>query len=381
MNGFIHFADPSLATSLSFPGLGLDFALNREAIFIGPLTIYWYGVIVVAGIALGVFYALWRAGQFGLNRDKVSDIIMYSILAGIVGARIYYVAFSWDYYKVHPNEIIAIWKGGIAFYGGVMGALLCAAILCRLWKVPLLRGTDAALGGLLLGQSIGRWGNFVNIEAFGDYFEGAWRMVSPAIDSYLHIHPDLLPGFTPERVAQMQNIPVHPTFFYESAWTMLGFLFLLWYTRRRKFNGELTLFYFFWNGVGRTVIEGLRTDSLFVGTVRVSQLLAAMMAVVSVLIWLLAQKKLKDGTAPGWMLLSTTASEIDIESVSEADTTEDTAADLNQTLFAQAGQGAETLRDSAQENATESVAPDEMSAAEVAIHVEEVDTEQVSIKK
>lgn len=251
MNGFIHFADPALGTSLSFPGLGLELSLNREAVFIGPLTIYWYGIIVVTGIALGIWYAVWRAGQFGIDRDRITDVILYSVLAAIVGARLYYVAFSWDYYSAHPEEIIAVWKGGIAFYGGVIGALLCAAFLCRRWKLPLVRGTDAALGGLLLGQSIGRWGNFVNIEAFGGYFEGPWRMVSPAVDRYLHLHPDLLPGFSPEQVLSMSDIPVHPTFFYESAWTMLGFLFLVWYTKRRRFTGELTLFYFFWNGLGR----------------------------------------------------------------------------------------------------------------------------------
>lgn len=307
MSGFIHFADPALGTALSFPGLGLEFSLNREAIFIGPLTIYWYGIIVVTGIALGVWYAVWRAGQFGINRDRMTDTILYSVIAAIVGARIYYVAFSWDYYSVHPDEIIAIWKGGIAFYGGVIGALLCAAFLCRRWKLPLLRGTDAALGGLLLGQSIGRWGNFVNIEAFGGYFEGPWRMVSPAVDRYFQMHPDLLPGFSPEQVLSMSEIPVHPTFFYESAWTMIGFLFLVWYTRRRKFTGELTLFYFFWNGLGRAFIEGLRTDSLTIGTLRVSQLLAALMAVVSLLLWLLARKKLKDGNAPAWMAVEWTA--------------------------------------------------------------------------
>ncbi len=303
MNGFIHLADPTLGASLGFPGLGLEFSLNREAIFIGPLTVYWYGIIVVTGIALGVWYAVWRAGQFGLNRDRITDVILYSVLAAVVGARIYYVAFSWDYYKVHPEEIIAVWKGGIAFYGGVIGALICAAILCRLWKIPLLRGTDAALGGLLLGQSIGRWGNFVNIEAFGGYFEGPWRMVSPVIDRYFHLRPELLTGFSPEQVLSMSEIPVHPTFFYESVWTMAGFLFLLWYTRRRSFTGELTLFYFFWNGLGRSVIEGLRTDSLFFGPVRVSQLLAVVMAVVSAALWLLARKKLRDG-APAWMSLA-----------------------------------------------------------------------------
>lgn len=301
--GFIHFADPANAVKVTFPGLKMIFSLSREAIFIGPLTIYWYGIIVVTGIALGVAYAIWRAGQFGINRDKFSDVLLYSIMFSLVGARAYYVAFTWDYYKDHTDEIIKIWNGGIAFYGGVIAAVLCAWLLCRIWKVPFVRGADAALGGLLLGQSIGRWGNFVNVEAFGGYFEGAWRMVSPAIDNYFHAFPDRLPGFTPEQVMAMNDIPVHPTFLYESLWTMAGFLFIVWYTKRRRFTGELSLMYLFINGLGRMFIEGLRTDSLTVGSIRVSQILAGVMVAGSVAAWLYLNSRVKAGTAPAWTSL------------------------------------------------------------------------------
>lgn len=304
MDPFIHLPSAETAAKLVFPGLGLDFSISRVAIFIGPFTIYWYGIIVVTGIALGVIYATWRAAQFGVDKEKLSDVFLYAIIAGMLGARAYYVAFSWDYYKLHPEEIVQIWKGGIAFYGGILAAILCGYLLCRRWKLPVVRALDASLGGLLLGQSIGRWGNFVNIEAFGGYFDGRWRMVSPVIDSYFHMHPDLLPGFTPDQVLQMSDIPVHPTFFYESAWTMLGFLFIVWYTKHRKFNGELTLLYFFINGMGRAVIEGLRTDSLTAGGIRVSQVLAGCMVALAALLWLAARKKLADGTAPAWMLLT-----------------------------------------------------------------------------
>ncbi len=303
MNPFIHPASADTAAQVAFPGLGLDFSISRVAVFIGPLTVYWYGIIVVAGIGLGVLYAIWRAGQFGIDKDRLSDTLLYAILAGMAGARAYYVAFSWDYYKLHPEEIIQIWKGGIAFYGGILAAIFCGWLLCRRWKLPVVRALDACLGGLLLGQSIGRWGNFVNVEAFGGYFEGPWRMVSPIIDSYFHLRPELLPGFAPEQVLQMQNIPVHPTFFYESAWTMLGFLFIVWYTGHRRFNGELTLLYFFINGLGRAVIEGLRTDSLMAGGVRVSQVLAGCMVLLSVALWLTARKKLSNGDAPAWLPL------------------------------------------------------------------------------
>lgn len=151
MNGFIHFADPALGTSLSFPGLGLELSLNREAVFIGPLTIYWYGIIVVTGIALGIWYAVWRAGQFGIDRDRITDVILYSVLAAIVGARLYYVAFSWDYYSAHPEEIIAVWKGGIAFYGGVSARCSvqpssAAAGSFRWCAAPMLRSAACCLG-------------------------------------------------------------------------------------------------------------------------------------------------------------------------------------------------------------------------------------------
>lgn len=322
---FIHFADPAAAVSVSFPGLGLDFSINREAVFIGPLTVYWYGIIVVTGIALGAAYAIWRAGQFGINRDKYSDILMYSVMLALVGARAYYVAFSWDYYKDHLNEIVQIWKGGIAFYGGVIAALLCAYLLCKRWKISFIRGTDAALGGLLLGQSIGRWGNFMNVEAFGGYYEGFLRMVSPAVDSYLHSYPDRLPGFTAEQVLSMSEIPVHPTFLYESVCTMLGFLFMVWYTKRRRFTGELTLIYFMINGFERMVIEGLRTDSLTLGGIRVSQMLAAVMAGSAVGIWTFFRQKVKAGDLPAWAAVELPADEPQAE-VTELPKTEEASA-------------------------------------------------------
>lgn len=314
---FIHFADPANAVSVSFPGLGLDFSLSREAIFIGPLTVYWYGIIVVTGIALGVAYAIWRAGQFGLNRDKYSDVLLYSIMFSLVGARAYYVAFSWDYYKDHLDEIVKIWNGGIAFYGGVLAALICAYLLCRLWKVSFIRGTDAALGGVLLGQSIGRWGNFMNVEAFGGYYEGVFRMISPAVDSYFYSHPDKLPGFTAEQVWAMSEIPVHPTFLYESVCTMLGFLFIVWYTKRRRFTGELTLLYFFINGFERMLIEGLRTDSLTAGSIRVSQMLAFAMVICSAAAWVYLTSKVKKGTAPAWCSLEPPVEQAAEQEISE----------------------------------------------------------------
>ncbi len=287
-----------MINTVSFPGLGLSFEIDRVALRAGPFTVYWYGLIVTCGVILGIAYAVRRGKTAGLDPDRTLDVAMYSVLVAFIGARIYYVAFSWDYYRAHPEEIIRIWEGGIAFYGGVIAGVLFAMLMCRLRKVRFLRVADFLLTGTLLGQSIGRWGNFVNVEAFGSYCTGIQRMVSPHIDAYLHQNPSLLPGFTQEQVLSMTEIPVHPTFFYESAWLMLGFILLAAYTPRRKFDGELTLMYFVWNGLGRAWIEGLRTDSLMIGNYRVSQVLAAVMAVVSLLLLAAARSRCRKGTLP-----------------------------------------------------------------------------------
>ena len=308
MNSFIRLPGADTAFNVNFPGLDMSFSLNKEALFVGPFTIYWYGIIFVLGIVLGTCYALNRAKKNGINPDKLTDIIMFSILAAVVGARAYYVAFSWDYYSVNTGEIIKVWNGGIAFYGGVIGAVVCAFLLCRLWKMPLLRILDVSLGGLLLGQSIGRWGNFINVEAFGGYYDGVLRMTSPLVDSYFRMYPDRLTGLQGDidmfQILGAGEIPVHPTFLYESLWTMAGFLFIMWYARRQKFNGEITLMYFAINGAGRAFIEGFRTDSLMLGNIRVSQLLAVVLVLLSATLWATGINMMKKNKMPQWMQLS-----------------------------------------------------------------------------
>lgn len=290
-----------MTNTVAFPGLGLEFTINRQALSIGPVTVYWYGLIVVTGIVLGTLYAMRRGKEFGFSSDRVLDVVMYSVVAGILGARVYYVAFTWDYYSRHPQEIIRIWEGGIAFYGGAIAGILCAYLLCRHWKLNFLRLADVSLAGLLLGQGIGRWGNFVNVEAFGSYDTGLLRMTSPHIDAYFHNSPQLLPGFSAEEVLSMSEIPVHPTFLYESVWLLLGFAVLALYTKHRRFNGELSLLYVLWNGVGRAVIEGLRTDSLMLGSFKISQVLAAASALLAAVLWIAGLRRVKAGNVPAWM--------------------------------------------------------------------------------
>ena len=290
-----------MTETLSFPGLGLEFELNRILFSFGNFTVHWYGVILALGFIAGVGYALKRSKEFGVNADRGSDVIMISAIGAIICARIYYVMFCWDYYSKHLNEIVQIWNGGIAIYGAVIGAFLTAVVVCRIRKVKLLPFVDMCAGGLLIGQAIGRWGNFVNIEAFGENTDLPWGMTSPSIVRYLTIKAEELSALG---VEIDPNAPVHPTFFYESMWCLIGFLLIaLVLTKRRRFDGELLLFYIGWYGLGRFFIEGLRTDSLMLGTIRISQLVAILCVLFAVIAWIVIRSKIKSSNDPEYMKL------------------------------------------------------------------------------
>lgn len=243
---------------IAFPRLGLEFTLNRVAFSLFGKDIYWYGIIICAGFLLAVWYLNTRVSQFGFTSDHLVDCLLLCVPAGVIGARIYYVAFEWDYYSRHLGEIIAIWQGGIAVYGSVIGVVLALWGYSRYKKLPLGGLCDVAALGLLIGQCIGRWGNFVNGEAYGGVTGLPWGMTIDGAS------------------------PVHPTFLYESLWNLAGFAALHSYSKKRKFEGELALLYVAWYGLGRAWIEGLRTDSLYLGPVRVSQLLAAVSCAAAV---------------------------------------------------------------------------------------------------
>ena len=241
---------------ISFPGLGLSFNPSRVAFSIGEKGIYWYGIIIAVGFILGVAYAMKRSDKFGLTQDNVLDMLLCAVPLAIIGARAYYCIFSWDMYKDDPISVLYIWNGGLAIYGGVIGAVAGLVIITKLRRINTLAMMDVGGLGLLIGQSIGRWGNFMNREAFGGLTDSFLRM-----------------GLTN---ANGQKIYVHPTFLYESLWNALGFLLLHFYSGKRKYDGQLFTMYIGWYGLGRMFIEGLRTDSLYVGgtNLRVSQLLA-----------------------------------------------------------------------------------------------------------
>ena len=248
--------------TIGFPNLGLEFTLNRVACTVLGKDIYWYGIIICAGFILAALYVSSRTKEFGITSDNLMDCLIICVPLGIICARIYYVVFEWSYYAEHPGEIIAIWKGGIAIYGGIIGTLIGLFVYSRVKKLSFASLCDLAAFGLLIGQCIGRWGNFVNGEAHGGPTSLPWGMT---IDG---------------------GSMVHPTFFYESLWNLIGFILLHFYSKKRKFKGEMALLYVAWYGAGRAWSEGLRTDSLYIGPVRVSQLLAAIsfIAAIAVLV-------------------------------------------------------------------------------------------------
>ena len=242
---------------ISFPGLGLEFTIDRVAFYLGEKPVYWYGVIIAAGVVLAILYACRNAKRFGITQDNVLDCLIFALPISIVTARLYYVLFSWDQYKDNLKEIVAIWHGGLAIYGGIIGAVLTVLVFARVKKIRFGDLMDDASLGLLIGQSIGRWGNFMNGEAHGGLTDGLLRMNIG------------------ETIAEAGPMGYHPTFLYESLWNAAGFVILHRISKKRRFSGETFLMYVAWYGLGRFVIEGMRTDSLyFFGTgIRISQLI------------------------------------------------------------------------------------------------------------
>lgn len=281
-------------THVYFDGLGLDFDLPSVAFSIFGYDIHWYGIVIAFGFALAVLYGGRKAYKWKMSLDGMVDVLLWGTLFGIVCARLYYVAFEWDYYSVHLNEIPAIWNGGIAIYGGIIGALIGAAIGCKTGKINFFNLLDLGALGLLIGQGIGRWGNFFNQEAFGTNTDTAlFRMWSPKIRDTLAQSAELL---AQKGVEVDPNTAVHPTFLYESVWCLLSFLVLhIVVTYFRKFKGEVFLLYGVLYGAERAVVEGMRTDSLYIAntTIRVSQLLSLIIVVcaLAALIYLFVMLK------------------------------------------------------------------------------------------
>lgn len=284
-------------THVTFDGLGIGFDLPSIAFSIGSYDVHWYGIIIAFGFGLAVLYGGRMAYKWKMSLDGMTDVLIWGTLLGIICARLYYVAFEWDYYSQHPSEIIAIWNGGIAIYGGIIGAIIGAAIGCKIGKIDFFNLLDLGSLGLLIGQGIGRWGNFFNQEAFGSNTTTAlFRMWSPKIHDTLVATSETL---AEKGVSVDPDLPVHPTFLYESIWCLLSFVVLhIIVKKHRKFKGEIFMLYGILYGAERMIVEGLRTDSLYIANtnIRVSQLLSAIIVVVALVSLIVCMNKYKKGT-------------------------------------------------------------------------------------
>ena len=256
-------------TIITFPELNITLDPSK-GIDLGPVHIAWYGAIIACGMVLAVLYALRRREEFGLTEDHLIDGVLCVVPFAILCARLYYCVFEWDTYASNPISVLYIWQGGLAIYGGILGAAVGMLVYCKWKRISFFATTDLVSLGFLIGQSAGRWGNFFNREAFGGKTDSFLRMgLFNTLTQEFEYH--------------------HPTFLYESVWNLVGLALLHWFSKRRQYDGQVSLLYVAWYGLGRAWIEGLRTDSLYIpGTpIRVSQLLAAVscLAAVAVLLW------------------------------------------------------------------------------------------------
>ncbi len=262
---------------ISFSGLGLDVTINRVAFRVLGIPIYWYGLLIALGLILAIWYGMGEAKRQGLSQDDLLNMILLSAPVAIVCARLYYVAFRWEQYAGDVLSVFDIRSGGIAIYGGIIGVVLVLVAYCRKKKLSLGMVLDVLAIGLLIGQAIGRWGNFVNAEAYGSASDLPWAM-------------------TIKQGSKVIASGVHPTFLYESIWNGIGILVLLFYRRFHSFSGEEFCGYLVWYGLGRAWIEGLRADSLYIGAARVSQLLAIATVLVGLGIIIYQRKKKRKET-------------------------------------------------------------------------------------
>ena len=265
-------------TYVSFPGLGIEpVHMDRIAFSLFGIDVNWYGLIITCGMILAVLYALWHAKHEGVKSDDIIDLALALIFCGVIGARLYYVIMEFDQYLVSGGTFlqnlggtlyncIAIWNGGLAIYGGIIAGFLAAMVVARAKRIPFPVIADIAGPAVMVGQIIGRWGNFVNVEAFGAETTLPWRM-------------GVLYSFN-DGVSFVSEKFVHPTFIYESLWNLLGLILITYFYKKKKFHGQMFLTYMTWYGFGRMLIEGLRADSLYVGSIRISQLVGFVTFVV-----------------------------------------------------------------------------------------------------
>ena len=276
-----------------FPKLGIDITINDTAFTLFGLEIKWYGLLITLGMLLAMIYCFSQMKKYGIDPDRAIDAVIGGIIGGLIGARAYYVIMQWEDYAGNWKSIFNIRNGGLAIYGGIIGAVIVGGLVAKLRKVKLLPLLDVASMGFLLGQGIGRWGNFTNQEAFGYNTDNIFGMSSGKIrDWIISVNSDM--SSPADLIAMNADKPVHPCFLYESVWCLLGFVLLAIFAKKiRKFDGQIFLMYLGWYGLERFFIEGLRTDSLMIGTMRVSQVLAAICFISSVVLLVVILNKVK----------------------------------------------------------------------------------------
>lgn len=271
-----------MGADIRFPNLGITIDSLGKSISVGGFSIAYYGIIIAVGMIAGFYMASWQAKRLGQNSEVILDLALWDIFFAIIGARLYYVIFSWDYYCEHPAEIFNIRGGGMAIYGGVIAGVLTTFVFAKVKKLSFGELTDAASSGLLVGQIFGRWGNFFNREVFGGYTDNLFAMqLKQSQVRSSDVNTDLLRHLVD--IDGVKYIQVHPTFLYEFLWNLLLLIVILLWTKKRKFGGQLFLMYLFGYGLGRFWIEGIRVDQLmlFETGIPVSQLLSGLLAVIS----------------------------------------------------------------------------------------------------
>lgn len=282
---------------IAFPNMGIYLRNVPKSFSVFGFSIALYGVIIALGVLGGVLLAAHVAKLEKLDADLIWDFAIYAIIFSIIGARIYYVVFRWDAYKDHPLSILNLRNGGLAIYGAVIAAFLTLWIYCRKKKQSFLQLADICVPGLVLGQVIGRWGNFTNREVFGEYTDSLLAMRLP---TQMVRAGDISESIAAHMAEGTNYIQIHPTFLYESLWNLALLVLLLFYRKHKRFEGEQWLLYLGGYGLGRAWIEGIRTDTLFIPhtTIAVSQVLAAVLFAASLLADLIIRRRLKKNTTP-----------------------------------------------------------------------------------
>lgn len=281
---------------IAFPNLGIYLANVPKTIMIGSFGIALYGVVIAIGMVLGLTLSSKIAGRTGQDPDTIWDLAASLIIFSIIGARIYYVIFMWDFYKDNPMQIFNLRGGGLAIYGGIIAGVITLFVYCRRKgkSFPLL--LDTVIYGLLVGQILGRWGNFFNREVFGEYTDSLFAMRIPVA---MVRERDISASIAAHMTEGTNYIQVHPTFLYEGMWNLMLLILLLIYLKHKKFDGEIALLYFAGYGIGRALIESIRTDQLYITgtTIPVSMMLGIVMAVVSIIAILCIRTAIRKKTA------------------------------------------------------------------------------------